>query len=121
MTEIVPGLDVDPILLGFIDEEALPGSGVGRVAFCAGVAALLRELTPENGRLLARREELQARIDARNQGLQGRVPDRAESSGLSPRSPPSGEGRYRAGEAPGPRGRPLAAGVDLPCRLGQCS
>ncbi|WP_166036892.1 malate synthase G [Sphingosinicella sp. YJ22] len=78
MTEIVPGLDVDPILLGFIDGEALPGSGAGRDAFWEGAAELLRALTPENRRLLARREQLQARIDARNQALHGHVPTPAE-------------------------------------------
>ena len=78
MTQVVPGLDVDPILLNFVDEEALPGSGVERVAFWVGVAALLRELTPQNKRLLARRDELQARIDARNVALQGRVPSPEE-------------------------------------------
>ena len=40
--------------------------------------ALLRELTPENRRLLRRREDLQARIDERNEALAGRVPDPAE-------------------------------------------
>ena len=78
MTEIVPGLDVDPILLAFVDDEALPGSGVARDAFWTGAADMLRALTPENRRLLARRDELQARIDARNEGLDGRVPTPAE-------------------------------------------
>ncbi|MFN3725907.1 MAG: malate synthase G [Allosphingosinicella sp.] len=74
MAEVVPGLEADPILIDFIDTEALPGSGVDRDSFWAGAAALLRELTPENRRLLHRRDELQARIDARNETLQGRVP-----------------------------------------------
>ena len=74
MAEIVPGLDVDPILLSFIDEEALPGSGVDRDAFWSAAAALLRALTPENKRLLAWRDELQARIDVRNESLRGQVP-----------------------------------------------
>ena len=81
MAQIVPGLEVDPILLEFVD-EALPGSGVDRDAFWAGAAELLRELTPENSRLLARRDELQARIDERNEALQGRVPSPAEEEGF---------------------------------------
>jgi malate synthase len=68
------GLEVDERLAAFVEDEALPSSGVGRDAFWAGLAALLRDLTPENERLLARREALQARIDARNEALHGRAP-----------------------------------------------
>ncbi|HEY0325409.1 MAG TPA: malate synthase G [Allosphingosinicella sp.] len=78
MAEVVAGLDVDPILLEFVDAQALPGSGVDRGRFWAGLAAMLRDLTPENRRLLARRDELQARIDERNETLRGRVPAPAE-------------------------------------------
>jgi malate synthase len=66
--------EVDPVLRRFLDEEALPGTGLDPAAFWAGFEALLRELTPENERLLARRDELQALIDARNDSLAGRVP-----------------------------------------------
>jgi malate synthase len=68
-------LTADPRLKAFIDEEVLPGTGRESGAFWAGFEALLRELTPENKRLLARREALQARIDARDLGLAGRAPD----------------------------------------------
>ena len=78
LAELIPGLDVDPILLDFVNAEALPGSGVERDSFWAGVASLLRDLTPENDRLLARREDLQARIDSRNAALQGSIPSPAE-------------------------------------------
>jgi malate synthase len=71
-------LDVEPILRRFIDEEALPGTGLDPAAFWAGFEALLRELTPENERLLARRDQLQALIDARNLSLSGRVPSPEE-------------------------------------------
>ncbi|HEY0013473.1 MAG TPA: malate synthase G [Allosphingosinicella sp.] len=69
-----PGLHVDPLLRRFLEEEALPGTGIDPGAFWTGFESLLRELTPENERLLARREELQALIDARNAGLGGRIP-----------------------------------------------
>jgi malate synthase len=68
------GLAVDARLAAFVEDEALSGSGVGRDAFWTGLAALLRDLTPENDRLLARREALQARIDARNEALRGHAP-----------------------------------------------
>jgi malate synthase len=76
--ELISGLEVDPALRRFVEEEALPGTGIGANAFWSGFSTLLRELTPENKRLLRCREDLQARIDERNVGLAGRVPPPAE-------------------------------------------
>ena len=76
--DLVAGLEVDRRLKRFLEEEALPGTGVDPDDFWSGFAALLRTLTPENRRLLQVREDLQRRIDARNQSLGGRVPDPAE-------------------------------------------
>ena len=57
-------LRVAPELAAFVEEEALPGTGVDARAFWAGLSALVHELGPRNAALLARRDELQARIDA---------------------------------------------------------
>jgi malate synthase len=76
--ELVCGLEVDSDLRAFVEREALPGTGLVADAFWKGFAELLRALTPENKRLLARRDELQAKIDARNSGLNGSAPDPAE-------------------------------------------
>jgi malate synthase len=76
--ELISGIEVDRRLKAFIEDEALPGSGLEPAAFWFGFSALLRELTPENKRLLRKREDLQARIDARNAGLGGRPPDPAD-------------------------------------------
>ncbi|HEX8534014.1 MAG TPA: malate synthase G [Allosphingosinicella sp.] len=76
--EQILGLEVDSGLRRFIEAEALPGTEIEAEAFWARFAALLKALTPENKRLLARREELQALIDARNEALGGRAPDPAE-------------------------------------------
>ncbi|WP_181705981.1 malate synthase G [Chthonobacter rhizosphaerae] len=57
------GLQVDPVFHAFIADEALPGTGVSADAFFAGLARLVGELGPENRRLLAVRDEMQARID----------------------------------------------------------
>ena len=57
-------LSVGAPLYDFIENEALPGSGVDRDAFWAGFAGLLADFTPRNRDLLERREELQAQIDA---------------------------------------------------------
>jgi malate synthase len=69
-------------LRAFIEGEALPGTGIDRAAFWFGFSSLLRELTPENRRLLRRREDLQARIDERNTALAGRPADPAEEEEL---------------------------------------
>jgi malate synthase len=76
--ELISGIEVDPALRRFVEEEALPGTGLDAAAFWFGFSALLRELTPENRRLLRKREDLQARIDAHNLGLDGRAPEPAE-------------------------------------------
>jgi malate synthase len=76
--DTISGLEVDSELKRFIEDEVLPGLGFDTDAFWSGFAALLRELTPENEWLLARRDELQARIDARNEHLNGEAPDPAE-------------------------------------------
>ncbi|HYG46491.1 MAG TPA: malate synthase G [Allosphingosinicella sp.] len=76
--ELISGIEVDRRLRAFIEEEALPGTGLDAAAFWFGFSALLRELTPENKRLLRRRDDLQARIDERNAALAGRPPTPAE-------------------------------------------
>ena len=58
------GLQVDPRLADFIEARALPGSGTPPEAFWAGFARLIADFAPQNRALLARRDDLQARIDA---------------------------------------------------------
>ena len=58
------GLQVAPILAEFVETRLLPGLGLDSDAYWAGFAGLLRDLVPENRRLLAERDRLQARIDA---------------------------------------------------------
>src|SRR4051812_25900692 len=57
------GLQVARELHEFI-AEALPGTGVEPGAFWSGLAGMIRDLAPRNADLLARRDELQAQIDA---------------------------------------------------------
>ncbi len=61
------GLSVDSRLVSFIEEKAIPGTGLDADAFWADFAALLGRFAPENAALLAKREELQAKIDAWHQ------------------------------------------------------
>jgi len=57
------GLRVAATLVRFLEEEALPGTGVSADSFWSGVAAVYAEFADENARLLAIRDTLQARID----------------------------------------------------------
>jgi malate synthase len=57
-------LQVVPELASFLEEEALPGTGVDPGNFWAGFSALVHEFGPRNAALLRRREELQTEIDA---------------------------------------------------------
>ncbi len=58
------GLQVDQVLADFIETRALPGTGITADAFWAGMADLATRLGPKNAALLARRDQLQAQIDA---------------------------------------------------------
>ena len=66
MTEFVTraGIEADPQLAAFIETEVLGPLGRDTDDFWTGFANLLGSFAPRNAALLARREELQARIDA---------------------------------------------------------
>ncbi|GEK73736.1 MULTISPECIES: malate synthase G [Halomonas] len=66
----------------FINEQALPGSGVDPEAFWAGVDALFHDLTPKNRELLAERDALQAELDAWHRENSGPVRDMAAYRGF---------------------------------------
>jgi malate synthase len=75
---LVSGIEIDQRLKAFVENEVLPGTGLEPAPFWRDVSALLRDLTPENKRLLRKRETLQAAIDARNERLDGAAPSPAE-------------------------------------------
>ena len=66
MTEFVTraGIEVDPQLAAFIETEVLGPLGRDADAFWTGFANLLGSFAPRNAALLAKREELQTKIDA---------------------------------------------------------
>ncbi|MCL4188793.1 MAG: malate synthase G [Rhodobacteraceae bacterium] len=71
------GLAVEATLARFVEEAALPGSGVGAAAFWRALAGLVAGFGPRNRALLARREELQQKIDAWHVSRRGRRHDPA--------------------------------------------
>jgi malate synthase len=62
--DITGSLYVDDLLHAFVEQELLPGTGITAEAFWAGLERILADFTPKNAALLARRDELQAQIDA---------------------------------------------------------
>ena len=66
------GLRVDETLAAFINQRALPASGVDPRRFWDGLSALLHDLGPRNRALLDKRESLQALIDAWHIGHRGK-------------------------------------------------
>src|ERR1700761_2295436 len=75
-------LGVAPLLRDFVNQEVLPGTAVAAEAFWQGLSDLLRELGPVNQALLARRDELQAKIDAWHQKHPGPAFDAAAYRGF---------------------------------------
>ncbi|WP_372785910.1 malate synthase G [Phenylobacterium sp.] len=78
--DITSTLSVDDILHAFVEDELLPGTGVTPEAFWAGLEAILADFTPRNVALLARRDDLQAQIDAWWRERRGRPLDVTEET-----------------------------------------
>jgi len=77
MTERVQvgGLQVAKVLLDFVNNEAIPGTGISAEQFWAGADAVIHDLAPKNRALLAKRDEIQAKIDAWHQARKGQAHD----------------------------------------------
>jgi len=71
------GLKVDAGLATFVENEALPGTGLNAGQFWGGYAALLRELAPRNKALLETRDRLQSQIDDWHRQHRGQAIDPA--------------------------------------------
>ncbi len=75
-------LQVSKNLHAFIENEALPGSGVAATAFWSGFDALVHELAPKNKALLTERDRLQSEIDAWHRAHPGPISDMAAYRGF---------------------------------------
>ncbi|MGE8499046.1 MAG: malate synthase G [Pseudomonas sp.] len=77
MTERVQvgGLQVAKVLFDFVNNEAIPGTGITADTFWVGAEAVINELAPKNRALLAKRDALQAQIDAWHQARSGQAHD----------------------------------------------
>jgi malate synthase len=72
------GLKIDAKLAGFIENDVLAPLGHDAAKFWQGFAALLERLVPVNRSLLAKRDALQAQIDAWHVARAGKVLDATE-------------------------------------------
>ena len=77
MTEHVQvgGLQVAKVLFDFVNNEAIPGTGVNAEQFWVGAEKIINDLAPKNKALLAKRDALQAQIDAWHQARKGQAHD----------------------------------------------
>jgi len=73
----VSGLNVATVLYDFVSREALPGTGLDAPGFWDGFAALLKEFSATNAALMAKRDALQAKIDAWHSAHKGQLHDPA--------------------------------------------
>ena len=70
------GIGIAEPLLRFLEQEALPGTGIPPEAFWGGFAGVFARFVPANRHLLAKRTALQARVDGWHDAHAGAPIDR---------------------------------------------
>ena len=73
----IGGLQVNADLKSLIDEKICPGTGVEPAAFWSGLESIVKTFAPRNRELLAKREELQAKINDWHLARKGQPHDAA--------------------------------------------
>ena len=71
-------LDIAKVLYDLVTDKIAPGTGVSPDQFWAELEKIATDLMPKNKALLAKRDEIQAKIDAWHQARQGKAIDMAE-------------------------------------------
>lgn len=59
----ISNIHVSEDLYHFVNEQAIPGTGIDKGEFWSGFASIVADLTPRNRELLAHRDDLKAQID----------------------------------------------------------
>ena len=72
------GIQIATELIDFVNDRALPGTGVDAAKFWQGFAEILATFAPRNAELLAKRETLQAQIDAWHLDRKGQPIDQTD-------------------------------------------
>src|ERR1700731_715757 len=72
------GLEVAEVLVRFIEDQALPGTGIAPRVFWSGVADIYARFESENRALLAARDKIQVQIDAWHEARSGKPVDTLE-------------------------------------------
>ena len=71
------GLTIASVLADFVERRVLPGTGIDADALWAGLASILDRFVPINRVLLAKRDTIQARLDAWHAANPGPIADMA--------------------------------------------
>lgn len=74
----VGGLQVAKVLYDFVQNEALPGTGVDPEKFWSGAESVITDLAPKNKTLVGVRDEIQGKVDAWHGEHAGPDYDKAE-------------------------------------------
>ncbi|KJY84656.1 malate synthase [Vibrio galatheae] len=71
-------LNIDSTLYQFVNEQAIPGTGISAEDFWRAFESILTDLAPKNRALLTKRDDLQHQIDVWHQERAGQTFDAAE-------------------------------------------
>jgi malate synthase len=71
----IGNLQIAKILFDFVNEEVLPETNIHRDTFWSGVESIITDSSPENHKLLQKRDDLQGKIDQWHRTHQGKHTD----------------------------------------------